>query len=90
MTLYNFVPPVAEEGPIGEHRLFMFYRMNKGITIVRNTKGQYSQVRYLVDEDKSNYPEIYLGGRNHTVDADTKARLIAAGVGVTEDNFTEL
>lgn len=88
--MYNFVPPTVEEGPAGGHRLFTFYKLDRGITIVRKTNGSYAQVRYLVDEDAKNYPEIYFGGRNHTVDAATKARLIAAGVGVTEDNFTEL
>jgi hypothetical protein len=35
-------------------------------------------------------PEVYRGGYNHTVDAATKAALIAGGVGVTESNFTAL
>lgn len=88
--MYNFTTPVAEEGPAGGHRLFSFYRLNKGITIVRKTNGQYAQVRYIVDEDAKNYPEIYFGGRNHTVDEATKARLIAGGVGITEANFTAI
>lgn len=88
--MYNFVPPIVEEGPAGGHRLFMFYRLNKGVTIVRNTNGSYAQIRYPVDEDLNSYPEVYLGGRNHTVDAATKARLIAGNVGVTEANFTQL
>lgn len=90
MALYNFTPPIVEEGPAGGHRLFSFYRLDKGVTIVRKVDGTYAQVRYLVDEDTRNYPEIYMGGRNHTVDDTTKARLIAANVGITEANFTAL
>lgn len=90
MTLYNFVPPTVAEGPAGGGRLFSFYKLDRGVTIVRKPTGQYAQVRYLVDEDVSSYPEVYLGGRNHTVDETVKARLIAANVGVTEANFTAL
>jgi hypothetical protein len=43
-----------------------------------------------VDSDFDSYPEVYRGGYNHTVDAATKAALIAGGVGVTESNFTAL
>lgn len=90
MTLYNFVPPIVEEGPAGGHRLFTFYKLDVGVTIVRKPTGSYAQVRYLQDEDLSKYPEVYLGGRNHTVTETTKTALIAGNVGVTEANFTAL
>jgi hypothetical protein len=87
MTTYVFDTPIVREGPAGGHRLFYFYKLNRGITIIRDN-GTYRQVRYLVDEDLQSYQEVYLGGRRHIVDDATKARLIAADVGVTEDNFT--
>lgn len=90
MTEWLFKTPTVEEGPAGTHRLFQFYKIDRGITIVRNTNGQYAQVRYLEDDLYSDYPEIYQGGYNHTVDDATKAALIAGNVGVTEDNFTAL
>ena len=90
MPSYIFTPPTVAEGPAGGHRLFSFYKLDKGVTIVRKVDGTYAQVRYLVDEDRKSYPEIYMGGRNHTVDDSTKARLIAANVGVTEANFTQI
>ena len=90
MTQWLFTTPTVLEGPAGESRLFHFYKIDRGITIVRNLNGQYAQVRYLEDEVYSDYPEIYQGGYNHTVDDATKARLIAANVGVTEANFTAL
>jgi hypothetical protein len=88
MANWTFTPPTVEEGPAGGHRLFYFYRLTKGITIVKES-GEYYQVRYPVDEDLSAYEEVYRGGYEHTVNDATKAALIAGGVDVTEENFTE-
>jgi hypothetical protein len=90
MTEWLFKTPTVEEGPAGGHRLFYFYKLDRGITIVRELNGNYAQVRYLEDSSYTDYPEIYQGGYNHVVDDATKARLIAGGVGVTEANFTAL
>ena len=87
MTTYVFETPIVREGPAGGHRLFYFYKLNRGITIIRDN-DTYKQVRYLVDEDLQRYLEIYLGGHRHIVDEDAKTRLIAGNVGVTEANFT--
>jgi hypothetical protein len=87
MTTYVFDTPIVREGPAGGHRLFYFYKLNRGITIIRDN-GTYKQVRYLVDEDLKSYQEVYLGGHRHIVDEDAKTRLIAGNVGVTEANFT--
>jgi hypothetical protein len=87
MTTYIFDTPIVREGPAGGHRLFHFYKLNRGISIVKDA-GVYKQVRYLVDEDLRSYQEVYLGGNKHIVDETTKAALIAGGVGVTEANFT--
>ena len=87
MANWTFTPPTVEEGPAGGHRLFYFYRLTKGITIVKEG-GEYYQVRYPVDEDLSTYEEVYRGGYEHTVNDATKAALIAGGVDVTEENFT--
>ena len=87
MTTYIFTTPVVQEGPAGGHRLFSFYKIDRGITIVRQD-GVYYQARYLVDGDLASYQEVYLGGRNHVVNETTKAALIAADIDVTEANFT--
>jgi hypothetical protein len=89
MADYTFTTPVVEEAPIGKHRLFYFYKQDKGISISK-IGGTYSQVRYPLDEDISDYDEFYLGGHEHVVNDATKAALIAGGVGVTEANFTAL
>ena len=87
MANWTFKPPTVEEGPAGGHRLFHFYRLTKGISIIKEN-GEYYQVRYPVDEDLSTYEEVYRGGYQHTVNDATKAALIAGGVDVTEENFT--
>jgi hypothetical protein len=89
MTEYIFKTPTVREGPAGRHRLFYFYKLDKGITIVKSG-GTYSQIRYPLDEDLVDYDVVYLGGRDHVVSEAVKAELIAGGVGVTEDNFTAI
>jgi hypothetical protein len=86
MTTYIFDTPVIAEGPAGGHRLFHFYKLNRGITIIKDN-GIYKQVRYLVDEDLQDYQEVYLGGHLHIVSEDTRTALIAGNVGVTATNF---
>ena len=87
MSTYVFETPIIREGPAGGHRLFHFYKLNRGISIVKDN-GTYRQVRFLQDEDLRSYQEVYLGGNKHIVDETTKAALIAGGVDVTEANFT--
>ena len=89
MTEYIFETPIVREGPSGGHRLFEFYKLNVGISIVKDA-GTYRQVRYLTDEDLRSYQEVYLGGNKHVVSETTRAALIAGGVDVTADNFTAL
>jgi len=88
MTEWNFVTPTVLEGPVGDHRLFEFYRLNRAITIVRDDDGNYSQIRYPQDSELLTYPIVYRGGYNYVVDDATKQSLINGNVGVTESNFT--
>jgi hypothetical protein len=90
MTEWLFKTPTVLEGPAGQARLFYFYKIDRGITIVKTLDGDYAQIRYPQDSDLLNYPEVYRGGYDYTVDDNTKAALIAGDVGVTEDNFTAL
>lgn len=89
MANYTFKTPIVEEGPAGRHRLFTFYKLDRGVSIVKSA-GVYSRIRYPKDDTLSSYQEVYLGGRNHTVNDTTKAALIAANIGITESNFTAL
>ncbi len=89
MANYIFRPPTVEEGPAGNTRLFYFYRLKRGITVIKQNNA-YSLIRYPLDEDLNTYQEYYLGGRDHTVNDATKAALISADIGITESNFTAL
>ena len=90
MTNWIFTPPTVEEGPIGDHRLFQFYKLDRGITIVQNANGDYLQIRYPVDDSLDNYPQVYRGGYQYTVDDATREALINGGVGVTTENFIQV
>ena len=91
MAEWTFLPPTVDEGFTGVQRLFQFYKLTRGISIVLNpTTGTYQQIRYPLDESLASYPQVYRGGYEYTVDDATKAALIAAGVGVTESNFTQI
>ena len=88
MATWLFRTPTVKEGPIGTgSRLFYFYKMEVGVSIVKED-GVYYQARYLLDSDVSTYQEVYRGGFNHIVSDATKAALIAGDVDVTEANFT--
>jgi hypothetical protein len=88
MSTYTFLTPTVQEGPSGTgSRLFQFYKLDKGVSIIKQN-GVYSQARYILDSDLATFQEVYRGGIKHTVDETTKAALIAANVGVTEANFT--
>jgi hypothetical protein len=89
MADYVFKTPTVREGPAGKHRLFYFYKLDRGISIAKSG-GVYSRVRYVLDEAIDDYQEFYIGGHNHIVNDATKAALIAGGVGVTEANFTAI
>ena len=89
MATWLFKTPIVKEGPIGGARLFYFYKLDVGVSIVRQG-GVYSQQRYILDSDLPTYQEVYQGGRNYEVSDATKAALIAGGVEVTEANFTEI
>jgi len=87
MATYTFNTPTVREGPAGGGRLFMFFKLNKGLSVVKSG-GIYSTTRYILDTDVPSYQEVYRGGYNHTVSQATKDALIAASIGITESNFT--
>lgn len=77
---YKFTPPSVKEGPIGDHRLFYFYKMNRGTTVLKNN-GVYTQVRYPYQVDVESADVAYLGGSEYVVDDAEAADLTAAGYG---------
>lgn len=90
MPSWTFRPPTIDEGPASwGNRLFVRVKLTRGITILDNG-GTYTAVRYPTQDEIAAATVAYQGGHEYEVDDATKAALIAAGVGVTDANFTPL
>lgn len=89
MPSWTFRPPTVDEGPASwENRLFYRVKITRGITIL-DSSGTYTAVRFPTRDEIAAATNTYMGGHEYTVDDATKAALIAAGVSVSEANFTE-
>ncbi|MEV7814259.1 hypothetical protein AB0P05_26570 [Streptomyces flaveolus] len=90
MATWTFRTPSVDEGPASwDDPLFLRYKLARGITILEGPPGVYRAVRFPTqDEQAASAPGLYMGGHEYVVDDATKAALIAAGVGVTDANFT--
>ena len=88
MTEWNFDTPTVLEGPIGDHRLFEFFRLNRALSVVMTDAGTYTTVRYEQDSELQGYPIAYRGGYHYIVDDATREALINADIGITTENFT--
>jgi hypothetical protein len=73
-----FIPPTVDEGPIGGHRLFYFYTMERGISVLK-IDGQYVEVRDPSQDEEALATEFYLGGHEYIVSDEVGAALEAAG-----------
>lgn len=90
MAAWTFRTPSVDEGPASwSDRLFVRVKLARGITILE-TSGAYRAVRYPTQDEIAAATTAYQGGHEYVVDDARKAALIAAGVGVTEANFTAL
>lgn len=78
--MYSFEPPKVMEGPIGDHRLFDFYQMPRGICLIK-LNGEWYEDRYPMNEDLENAEDYYVGGNKYTVSDTKAAELTAAGYG---------
>lgn len=90
MADWTFRTPSVDEGPASwSDRLFIRVKIARGITILE-TSGAYRAVRYPTQDEIAAATTAYQGGHEYVVNDATKAALIAAGVGVSESNFTAL
>lgn len=88
MATYLFKTPTVDEGPASwDDRLFLRVKLARGITILE-TSGAYSAVRFPTQDEIAAATTAYMGGHEYVVTDAVKAALIAAGVGVSESNFT--
>lgn len=89
MALWTFRPPSVDEGPASwDDRLFVRVKLPRGISILENPPGAYRAVRFPTQDEIAAAATAYMGGHEYEVGYDTKAALIAAGIGVDESNFT--
>ena len=88
MADYVFKTPTVREGPAGKHRLFYFYKLDRGISIAKSG-GVYSLTQYPAQDDLETYTAHYMGGVIHTgISEDIRTAMIAANIGITSGNFT--
>ena len=73
-----FLPPTVDEGPIGGHRLFQFYKMSKGISVLK-IDGEYVEIRDASQDEEALATEVYYGGHEYIVTDTVGAALTAAG-----------
>lgn len=83
-----FRTPTVLEGPAGLDPLFHRVRIDRGISIKELPQGTYTALRFPTQDEIAEAFFFYLGGHEYEVDDATRAALIAAGVGVTDSNFT--
>lgn len=86
-TTYKFTPPTYDEGPMSwGHRLFQFYRVTRGWTVVKTSTGDYVQTRYFSNIDPLilNAEMVYVGGHTYPVSSDEASALEAAGYTVDQ------
>lgn len=86
MTNYIFSTPYVEEGPTGQHRLFYFYKLRQGLTVIQDG-AVYRTGRWFTQDQLDSYDNYWVGGHEHIVDEATKAALIAGVDEITEANF---
>lgn len=80
MPTYTFTTPKVKEGPIGRGRLFSFFQLWRGVTVLR-INGQYVQYRFPSADVLAACDKYYLGGSQYVVTEAEAAELTAAGYG---------
>jgi len=79
---YIFTTPTTSEGPAGGGRLFIRFRLNRGITVMR-VGGVWQEIRYPT-EDQTGAADpgfVFRGGYNHVLNDEQRTELINAGYG---------
>ena len=89
MATWTFKTPSADEGPASwSDRLFLRVKLARGISIQELPQGTYRALRFPTQDEIAAAFFFYMGGHEYEVDSATRLALIAAGIGVTADNFT--
>jgi hypothetical protein len=82
MTKYYFTTPTTSEGPAGGGRLFIRFRLNRGITVYRQA-GKWYEIRYPTEDQTAAADPgyVFYGGYKNYITPQQRTELIAAGYG---------
>lgn len=75
---FKFNTPFEKQGPIGTHRLWQFYGLERGITVLKTEDGYY-ETQDPSQEELDAAELYYLGGHEYVVSDEEAADLTAAG-----------
>ena len=75
---YIFRTPFEKQGPLGPHRLWQFYGLERGISVVKTEEGYY-ETQSVSQEEMDEALAVYIGGSEYVVDDAEAADLTAAG-----------
>ena len=80
MTKYYLTPPTEEYGPAGGGRLFIRYRLTRGVSLMRNA-GVWSTTTFPTEDVIREAELFYLGGREYEITSGVYKELTDQGFG---------
>lgn len=80
MTNYYLTTPTEEYGPAGGGRLFIRYRLERGVSLMRNA-GVWTTTTFPTEDVMKAAELFYLGGRTYEITQGTYLELTAQGFG---------
>jgi hypothetical protein len=80
MTRYVLTTPTEEYGPAGGGRLFIRYRLTRGISLMRNN-GVWAEIRFPTEDIIKAADKFYVGGSEYDISESTYQSLIDQGFG---------
>jgi hypothetical protein len=80
MTQYYFTGPTTSEGPAGGGRLFIRFRLTRGITLLR-MNNVWTEIRYPTEDQTGAADYVLWGGYKNVINQEIANELTAAGYG---------
>ena len=80
MTKYYLTPPTEEYGPAGGGRLFIRYRLTRGVSLMR-VNGVWQTTTFPTEDVMKAADLFYLGGREYEITKGIYDDLVQAGYG---------